>query len=101
VVVHELAQRFVLRLGDEVVDCGRRVRHGRVPPKDGTTVSGVKRVLRSRGMSNDTTRIQSSRMAHSRSRRGENGNARDARTPPVADRGMPDLGSCEVVAHGG
>ncbi|KLU20616.1 hypothetical protein EOS_40420, partial [Caballeronia mineralivorans PML1(12)] len=23
---------------------------------------------------------------------GDNGNARDARTPPVADRGMPDLG---------
>lgn len=50
VVVHELAQRFVLRLGDEVVGLWNDAYDmDGVPPKDGTTVSGVKRVLRSRG----------------------------------------------------
>jgi type IV secretion system protein VirB9 len=50
VVVHELAQRFVLRLGDEVVGLWNDAYDmDGAPPKDGTTVSGVKRVLRSRG----------------------------------------------------
>lgn len=49
IVVHEIAKRFVLRLGDEVVGLwnGAYDRDG-VPPKDGTTIDGVKRVLRSR-----------------------------------------------------
>jgi type IV secretion system protein VirB9 len=50
VVVHEVAKRFVLRLGDEVVGLWNDAYDmDGVPPKDGTTVSGVKRVLRSSG----------------------------------------------------
>ncbi|CAB3782213.1 TrbG/VirB9 family P-type conjugative transfer protein [Pararobbsia alpina] len=50
VVVHEVAQRFVLRLGDEVVGLWNDAYDmDGVPPNDGTTVSGVKRVLRSSG----------------------------------------------------
>jgi type IV secretion system protein VirB9 len=49
-VVHEVAQRFVLRLGDEVVGLWNDAYDmDGVPPSDGTTVSGVKRVLRSSG----------------------------------------------------
>jgi type IV secretion system protein VirB9 len=48
VVVHEIAKRFVLRLGDEVVGLWNDAYDvDGVPPKDGTTVDGVKRVLRS------------------------------------------------------
>ncbi|RKE39490.1 type IV secretion system protein VirB9 [Paraburkholderia sp. BL23I1N1] len=50
IVVHELARRFVLRLGDEVVGLWNDAFDvDGVPPADGTTVSGVKRVLRSDG----------------------------------------------------
>jgi type IV secretion system protein VirB9 len=50
VVVHEVAKRFVLRLGDEVVGLWNDAYDmDGVPSKDGTTVSGVKRVLRSSG----------------------------------------------------
>ncbi|WP_342706066.1 TrbG/VirB9 family P-type conjugative transfer protein [Burkholderia arboris] len=49
IVIHELAKRFVLRLGDEVVGIWNDAYDmDGVPPRDGTTVSGVKRVLRSR-----------------------------------------------------
>jgi type IV secretion system protein VirB9 len=49
IVVHEVAKRFVLRLGDEVVGIWNDAYDmDGVPPRDGTTVSGVKRVLRSR-----------------------------------------------------
>ena len=48
VVVHEVAQRFVLRLGEETVGLWNDAYDmDGVPPNDGTTVSGVKRVLRS------------------------------------------------------
>jgi len=48
VVVHEIAKRFVLRLGDEVVGLWNDAYDmDGVPPQDGTTVDGVKRVLRS------------------------------------------------------
>jgi type IV secretion system protein VirB9 len=50
VVVHEVAQRFVLRLGNEVVGLWNDAYDmDGVPPSEGTTVSGVKRVLRSKG----------------------------------------------------
>jgi type IV secretion system protein VirB9 len=50
IVVHEVAQRFVLRLGDEVVGIWNDgYDMDGVPPHDGTTVTGVKRVLRSYG----------------------------------------------------
>ena len=49
-VVHEVAKRFVLRLGDEVVDVWNDAYDmDGIPPHDGTTVKGVKRVPRSRG----------------------------------------------------
>ncbi|MGF6609228.1 type IV secretion system protein VirB9 [Paraburkholderia sp. WSM4175] len=49
IVVHEVAKRFVLRLGEEVVGIWNDAYDmDGVPPSDGTTVSGVKRVLRSR-----------------------------------------------------
>ena len=48
IVVHEVAKRFVLRLGDEVVGIWNDAYDmDGVPPHDGTTVMGVKRVLRS------------------------------------------------------
>jgi type IV secretion system protein VirB9 len=47
IVVHELARRFVLRLGDEVVGLWNDAFDmDGTPPHDGTTVEGVKRVLR-------------------------------------------------------
>ena len=50
IVVHEVAKRFVLRLGDEVVGVWNDAYDmDGIPPHDGTTVIGVKRVLRSRG----------------------------------------------------
>jgi type IV secretion system protein VirB9 len=50
IVVHEVARRLVLRLGDEVVGLWNDAFDvDGVPPVDGTTVSGVKRVLRSDG----------------------------------------------------
>jgi type IV secretion system protein VirB9 len=50
IVVHQVARRFVLRLGDEVVGVWNDAFDmDGVPPNDGTTVSGVKRVLRSDG----------------------------------------------------
>jgi len=50
IVVHEVAKRFVLRLGDEVVGIWNDAYDmDGVPPHDGTTVTGVKRVLRSHG----------------------------------------------------
>ncbi|TDN67169.1 TrbG/VirB9 family P-type conjugative transfer protein [Paraburkholderia sp. BL10I2N1] len=50
IVVHEVAQRFVLRLANEVVGLWNDAYDiDGVPPKDGTTVDGVKRVLRSEG----------------------------------------------------
>jgi type IV secretion system protein VirB9 len=50
IVVHEVAKRFVLRLGDEVVGIWNDAYDmDGVPPHDGTTVMGVKRVLRSHG----------------------------------------------------
>ena len=50
IVVHEVAKRFVLRLGDEVVGIWNDAYDmDGVPPHDGTTVPGVKRVLRSDG----------------------------------------------------
>jgi type IV secretion system protein VirB9 len=48
IVVHEVEKRFVLRLGDEVVGIWNDAYDmDGVPPRDGTTVNGVKRVLRS------------------------------------------------------
>jgi type IV secretion system protein VirB9 len=48
IVVHEVAKRFVLRLGDEVVGIWNDAYDmDGVPPSDGTTVYGVRRVLRS------------------------------------------------------
>lgn len=48
IVVHEVAKRFVLRLGDEVVGIWNDAYDmDGVPPRDGTTADGVKRVLRS------------------------------------------------------
>lgn len=48
IIVHEVAKRFVLRLGDEVVGIWNDAYDmDGVPPRDGTTVNGVKRVLRS------------------------------------------------------
>ncbi|KWF06412.1 TrbG/VirB9 family P-type conjugative transfer protein [Burkholderia pseudomultivorans] len=48
IVVHEVAKRFVLRLGDEVVGIWNDAYDmDGVPPRNGTTVDGVKRVLRS------------------------------------------------------
>lgn len=48
IVVHEVAKRFVLRLGDEVVGIWNDAYDmDGVPPRDGTTVNGLKRVLRS------------------------------------------------------
>lgn len=50
IVVHEVARRFVLRLGNEVVGIWNDAFDvDGVPPVDGTTVSGVKRALRSDG----------------------------------------------------
>ncbi|WP_255631194.1 TrbG/VirB9 family P-type conjugative transfer protein [Caballeronia sp. dw_19] len=50
IVVHEVAKRFVLRLGDEVVGIWNDAYDmDGVPPHDGTTAIGVKRVPRSRG----------------------------------------------------
>ncbi len=50
IVVHEVAKRFVLRLGNEVVGIWNDAYDmDGVPPHDGTTVTGVKRVLRSHG----------------------------------------------------
>jgi type IV secretion system protein VirB9 len=50
IVIHEVAQRFALRLADEVVGIWNDAYDmDGVPPKDGTTVRGVKRVLRSDG----------------------------------------------------
>jgi len=50
IVVHEVAKRFVLRLGDEVVGIWNDAYDiDGMPPHDGTTVKGVKRVLRSHG----------------------------------------------------
>lgn len=50
IVVHEVAKRFVLRLGNEVVGIWNDAYDmDGVVPHDGTTVSGVKRVLRSHG----------------------------------------------------
>lgn len=50
IVVHEVAKRFVLRLGAEVVGIWNDAYDmDGVPPHDGTTVRGVRRVLRSRG----------------------------------------------------
>lgn len=49
IVVHEVATRLMLRLADEVVGIWNDAYDmDGVPPEDGTTVSGVKRVLRSR-----------------------------------------------------
>ncbi|MGU7811649.1 TrbG/VirB9 family P-type conjugative transfer protein [Burkholderia sp. AW49-1] len=48
IVVHEVAKRFVLRLAGEVVGIWNDAYDiDGVPPHDGTTVNGVKRVLRS------------------------------------------------------
>ncbi|RQT62219.1 type IV secretion system protein VirB9 [Burkholderia cepacia] len=48
IVVHEVAKRFVLRLAGEVVGIWNDAYDmDGVPPRDGTTVNGVKRVLRS------------------------------------------------------
>ncbi|MEX3960297.1 type IV secretion system protein VirB9 [Trinickia symbiotica] len=50
IVVHEVAKRFVLRLGDEVVGIWNDAYDmDGVPPRDGTAVDGVMRVLRSHG----------------------------------------------------
>lgn len=50
IVIHEVAKRFVLRLGDEVVGIWNEAYDmDGVPPHDGTTVTGLKRVLRSHG----------------------------------------------------
>ncbi|HDR9173002.1 TPA: TrbG/VirB9 family P-type conjugative transfer protein [Burkholderia vietnamiensis] len=49
IVVHEVAKRFVLRLAKEVVGIWNDAYDmDGVPPRDGTTVNGVKRILRSR-----------------------------------------------------
>jgi type IV secretion system protein VirB9 len=48
IVVHEVAKRFVLRLSNEVVGIWNDAYDmDGVSPRDGTTVTGVKRVLRS------------------------------------------------------
>jgi type IV secretion system protein VirB9 len=50
IVVHEVAKRFVLRLGKEVVGIWNDAYDmDGVSPRGGTTVTGVKRVLRSQG----------------------------------------------------
>ncbi|MFM0229693.1 TrbG/VirB9 family P-type conjugative transfer protein [Paraburkholderia sediminicola] len=50
IAVHEVGKRFVLRLGDEVVGIWNDAYDmDGVPPHDGTTVTGVKRVLRGHG----------------------------------------------------
>jgi len=50
IVVHEVARRFVLRLGDEIVGLWNDAFDvDGLPPAGGTTVTGVKRVLRSDG----------------------------------------------------
>jgi len=50
IVVHEVAKRFVLRLGNEVVGIWNDAYDmDGVPTHEGTTVVGVKRVLRSHG----------------------------------------------------
>ena len=50
IVVHEVATRFALRLGEEVVGIWNDAYDmDGVAPHDGTTVTGVKRVLRSHG----------------------------------------------------
>lgn len=50
IVVHEVARRFVLRFGDEVVGLWNDAFDvDGLPPANGTTVTGVKRVLRSDG----------------------------------------------------
>lgn len=50
IVVHEVAKRFALRLGAEVVGIWNDAYDmDGVPPHDGTTVRGVRRVLRSGG----------------------------------------------------
>ena len=50
IVVHEVARRFALRLGSEVVGLWNDAFDADgVPPVDGTTVGGVKRALRSDG----------------------------------------------------
>ncbi|KVU58866.1 TrbG/VirB9 family P-type conjugative transfer protein [Burkholderia cepacia] len=50
IVVHEVAKRFVLRLGNEVVGIWNDAYDmDGVPPHDGTTVNGVKRVMRRHG----------------------------------------------------
>ncbi|MFM0758280.1 TrbG/VirB9 family P-type conjugative transfer protein [Paraburkholderia strydomiana] len=50
IVVHEVARRFVLRLGGEVVGLWNDAFDvDGLPPAEGTTVTGVKRVLRSDG----------------------------------------------------
>jgi type IV secretion system protein VirB9 len=50
IAVHEVAKRFVLRLGNEVVGIWNDAYDmDGVPPHDGTTVDGIKRVLRSHG----------------------------------------------------
>jgi type IV secretion system protein VirB9 len=48
IVIHEVAKRFVLRLRDEVVGIWNDAYDmNGVPPSDGTTVPGVRRVVRS------------------------------------------------------
>ncbi|MDR6383445.1 type IV secretion system protein VirB9 [Paraburkholderia phenoliruptrix] len=48
IVIHEVAKRFVLRLGEEVVGIWNDAYDmDGVPPRDGTTADGVRRVLRS------------------------------------------------------
>ncbi|VWB63058.1 conjugal transfer protein TrbG/VirB9/CagX [Burkholderia lata] len=50
IVVHEVAKRFVLRLAGEVVGVWNDAYDmDGVPPHEGTTANGVKRVLRSQG----------------------------------------------------
>jgi type IV secretion system protein VirB9 len=50
IVVHEVAKRFVLRLAGEVVGIWNDAYDmDGVPPHDGTSVRGVKRILRSHG----------------------------------------------------
>ena len=50
IVVHEIGKRFALRLAEEVVGIWNDAYDmDGVPPHDGTTVNGVKRVLRSHG----------------------------------------------------
>jgi type IV secretion system protein VirB9 len=50
IVIHEVAKRFVLRLSDEVVGIWNDAYDmDGLPPRDGTTVTGVRRALRSHG----------------------------------------------------